>query len=196
MDRIVIAIRPTPSDEGLLRVEDPMQQVVDAVGVLKEAEKSLVARHEAFEWRLERASTNSPFTVVAVADARNPSADVTEPARRVRSAVSSGMRTLLRREPPPPWMTQGALGIARNVLTRTQNGVARTEIDFSPDTEDRDALIIDRETADVAINAIAALNLLFDESDLPAREAFGEIEGAMVAAGCYRNRPTWPNRSI
>jgi len=44
------------------------------------------------------------------------------------------------------------------------------------------------------INAIAALNL-FDDADIPEREAFGEIEGVMVAAGRYRNRPAIQIRS-
>ena len=29
MDRLVITIHPTPSDEGLLRVSDAMEQVID-----------------------------------------------------------------------------------------------------------------------------------------------------------------------
>ena len=76
MGRIVITIRPTPSDEGLLRVEDAMQQVLDAIKLFERAEKALVSPQEAFEWRLERASAGSPFTVVAVAEPLNPTMDV------------------------------------------------------------------------------------------------------------------------
>jgi len=68
MDRLVITIHPTPSDEGLLRVSDAMEQVIDALRVFEQAERVLVSPEEYFEWRLERTSAGSPFTVVAAAE--------------------------------------------------------------------------------------------------------------------------------
>src|SRR6266481_2271399 len=88
MDHLVITIHPTPSDEGLLRVSDAMQQVIDALRVLEQAERVLVPPQDAFEWRLERASAGSPFTVIAVAEPVNPTADVTPHVVRVKAAVS------------------------------------------------------------------------------------------------------------
>jgi hypothetical protein len=35
MDRLVITIHPTPSDEGLLRVSEAMEQVIDALRVFE-----------------------------------------------------------------------------------------------------------------------------------------------------------------
>ena len=90
--------------------------------------------------------------------------------------------------------TDGA-AIAREILTRTLNGVGGTEIDFEPEAPTVDRILIDREQADTGIRAFAAQHLLDVRSDLPDREAFGEIEGVMVAAGRYRNRPAIQIRS-
>jgi hypothetical protein len=91
---------------------------------------------------------------------------------------------------------EGAI-IARGMLTRTLNGVGATEIDFGqdPSSNTPDILRIDRAEADAGIRAVAAQNLLDVQSDLPDREAFGEIEGVMLAAGRYRNRPAIQLRS-
>jgi hypothetical protein len=91
MDRLVITIHPTPSDEGLLRVSDAMEQVIDALRVFEQAERVLVSPEEYFEWRLERASAGSPFTVVAVAD---PLKDAAQAHRDLESRKTVGSTVL------------------------------------------------------------------------------------------------------
>jgi hypothetical protein len=189
MDRLVITIHPTPSDEGLLRVSDAMQQVIDALRVLEQAERALVSPQELFEWRLERASTASPFTVVAVAEPVDPTVNATPHVRRVKAEVSRGLRDFIIRGTPPRWMDPEGMLAFRRMLSRNQNGVGRTDIDFDTGIgNEPDVMSIDREQADAGIRAIAALNIM-DLEDLPERESFGEIEGIMVAAGRYRGRP-------
>jgi|SRR5215831_12161754 len=188
MDRLVITIHPTPSDEGLLRVADAMQQVVDALRVIEQAERALVPPQELFEWRLERASTASPFTVVAVAESVDPTVNVTPHVMRVKTEVSRGLREFIVRGTPPRWMDAEGMLAFRRVLSRNQNGVGRTDIDFEMAGNETDLVWIDRAQAAAGIRAIAALNIM-DLEDLPERESFGEIEGVMVAAGRYRGRP-------
>src|SRR6266545_7233325 len=118
MDRLVITIHPTPSDEGLLRVSDAMQQVIDALRVLEQAERVLVPPQDTFEWRLEHAEARSPFTVVAVAEPVNPIADVTPHVRRVKAEVSRGMRDFISRGTPPPWMDPEGMIAFRRLLVR------------------------------------------------------------------------------
>ena len=122
MDRIVITIRPTSSDEGLLRVTDAMQQVIDAVHLLERAERALVSPSAVFEWRLERATANSPFTVVAVAEPLNRSVDATPSVRRIKSEVSRGLRSFIARSSPPEWMDKDSIDIAKEIFFRNQNG--------------------------------------------------------------------------
>ena len=185
MDRVVITIHPEPSDEGLLRVAEAMQQVIDALKIFAEADRAIGTPHQAFEWKLERASTNTPFTVVALAEAKNPTVDVSAHVRRVKAEVSSGVRNLIVRGEAPPWMSPEVITVVKELFTRNKNGIARTDIDFEAAAE---PLTIDREGADAGLRAIEAINAI-DTSDLPEREAFGEVEGVMIAAGRYRNRP-------
>lgn len=161
-----------------------MQQVIDLIRLHEEAARAIASPQEAFEWRLERASASSPFTVVAVAEPLDPHVDVDTQVMRVKSEVSSGMRSLMQHDSPPWWMGRDAIDLARSVFGRTANGIAVTEIEFAP----TERVAIDRPHASAAIEAIAGLNAISLE-DLPEREAFGEIQGQMVAAGRYRNRP-------
>lgn len=185
MDRVVITIHPTVSDDRLLSVADAMQQVLDHMTLFEDAQLALGEPPNArFEWRLEKASTNSPFTVVAVAQAANPAVNVSAPARRVKAEVSRGLRSLIERGVPPPWMTQNSLAVAKNIFARNLNGIGTTDINF----EDGDVLSITPVEAKAGINTLDALNVMAFEQDLAPRVSFGEIEGVMLAAGRYRNR--------
>ncbi|MBZ9843884.1 hypothetical protein [Mesorhizobium sp. CA5] len=184
MDRIVITVRPTVSDDKLLSVTDAMQQVLDHMKLFEVAQQSLGDPHSRFEWRLEKASTNSPFTVVAVAQASNPSVNVSAMAKRVKAEVSGGLRSLMTRGAPPQWMTQETFAIAKGIFARNLNGIGETDIDF----EDGDLISITPELAKAGINTLEAFNVMDFEQSIAARQSFGEIEGVMLAAGRYRNR--------
>lgn len=189
MERFVITIRPTPTDEGLLRVDDAMQQVIDALKLFQAAQRDLGAESR-FDWRLERASTSSPFTVVALAEATERGADVSEYVKQVNSAVSLGMRNLVERGEPPAWLDTDALQAARNLLARNSNGIGETDIDVGIEGEE---VAIDHAKAERGMRALAGRYAI--DVDLPERIAFGEIEGVMVAAGRYRNQPAIQIRS-
>jgi hypothetical protein len=190
-NRIVIKISPKPSGDGLLRVEDAMLQVIDMLKMCEQAERGLGEPQRAFEWRLERASTASPFTVTALAEPLEPGTDISAHVRRVKSEVSQGLRGIIKRGVVPNWMDLQATGSVQNFFHRNQNGVGNTEIDFEID----DVLLIDRSEADAGVKAIAARTAIDVSADLIDREAFGEIEGVMVAAGRYRNQPAISIRS-
>lgn len=197
MDHIVITIRPAPSDAGLLRVGDAMQQVIDAIKLIEQAQRAIVSPQNSFDWKLERASTASPFTVVAVAEAINPNVvDVGPQVQRVKTEVAYGLRNFITRGERPSWMDAESVKVARSIFSRTQNGIGGTDIDFDLGPQNPPAIVsIDREAANAGIRAIEALNILDIEADLPERQAFGEIEGVMIAAGRYRNRPAITVRS-
>ena len=184
-ERIVIKIIPPPPDEGLLRVSDAMLQVIDTLKLFEEAEKESGEDYPAFEWRLERASTASPeFTVTAVAEPIEPNVEISTHVRKLKSEVSQGVRNLIRVGQVAAWMNLQPASPVQNFLHRNLNGIGTTEISF----EDNDVVSIDRAAADVGASAIEARTAI-DLFDLPEREAFGEVEGVMVAAGRYRNQP-------
>jgi hypothetical protein len=173
MEHLVITIHPAPSDEGLLRVSDAMQQVMDALNLFEEAKRAIASPRESFEWRLERASTNSPFTVVAVAEAMDPTADVSAQVRRVKSEVSSGIRKLIQDRQPSWWMGPEAIKLAQSIFARTQNGIGSTEIEFEP----TEKIAIDRTEADAGIKAIKGINAINKVNTLE-QPAFGQVRVA------------------
>jgi hypothetical protein len=186
MDRVVITIHPTVSDAGLLSVADAMQQVLDSMRLFEDAQTALGTPNESFEWKLEKASTNSPFTVVAIAQPVNHSVDISVAVSRVKQNVSDGIRDLIERGATAPWMTQGSVAIATNIFARNRNGIGETSIEFDVDN----VVSIKRQQAEAGIRAIESINVMMLDQDIPARVSFGEIEGVMVAVGRYRNRPS------
>jgi hypothetical protein len=184
MDRVVITIHPTASDEKLLSVTDAMQQVLDSIKLFDDAQQAMGDPHTHFDWKLEKASTNSPFTVIAVAQATNPAVDVSAAVRRVKNDVAEGIRNLITLGTPPRWMTQGSFTTAKNIFVRNLNGVGETDIDF----DEGHVISIKKDQASAGINALNALNIMDFDQELAPRLSFGEIEGVMVAAGRYRNR--------
>ncbi len=162
-----------------------MQQVVDLLRLHEVVERRRGRPHEAFEWRLERASAKSPFTVVALADPIDPAIDVSEHVAAVKEEVAVGYRELLERGEPPRWMDAEAEPIVRRLLVRSQNGIARTELQMFRGVE---PVVIDRERATRGISALEGMAPLA-ELVTPEREAYGEVAGQLVAVGRYRKQP-------
>jgi hypothetical protein len=185
MERLKITVHPLSSDAELLRVADAMQQIIDYLKLLEEAERAMASPEESFEWRLESASTRSPFTVVAVAEPYNHTARVDQHAQKVKAEFAKGMRKLIRDKEVPWWMSPDGLNVARAIFTRSQTRIRNTEIQVAAN----DTLTIDRFEAEAGAKAIAAVTAISLDADIGERIAFGEIEGVMVAAGRYRNKP-------
>lgn len=185
MERLIITIHPANSDQGLLSVEDAMQQVLDVVRLHNEAQQAISSPSEAFVWRLERASANSPFSVVALAEAADPTVDIEPFVRRAKHEVSAGLRRLARDGEPSPWMGPEAIRLARCVFERNRNGIGTTEVGFGDD----DAFAIDPKLADSGLRAVSGIDAINIEARVGDRRAWGEIEGVMVAVGRYRNKP-------
>jgi hypothetical protein len=169
-----------------LRVEDAFQQVLGALKLFEQAQRSLGNPHAAFVWRLEKASTESPFSVVAVADPIDPAIDVTPQVICAKALVATGVRNLVARAEPPSWLPRETVPVVKELFARNLNGIGSTEIDF--ETPTIDLLTINRTEASAGLRAIEAINP-FDPSDIPERTAYGEVEGQMLAIGRYNRRP-------
>jgi len=186
-ERIVITISPSSTENGLLRVDEAMQQVIDSIRLFEQAERKLSDLPEnAVEWKLESASASSPFRVVALAKSADKNVDITTHVRKVKTEVSHGLRALIERGERPAWLDAEAMGVARNLFDRNQNGIGVTEFDFEMEGE---AISITSVKAVAGTKALEAIDIIGAAADLPEREAFGEVEGVMLAAGKYRSRP-------
>jgi hypothetical protein len=185
MERLIITIHPAESDEGMLGVSDAMQQVLDLIRLYEQADQGGDDPDStSYVWRLESASTNSPFRISALAEARDLVTDVTPRVQRAKAAVSSGLRGLVERNELAPWMGREAMAVARSMFARNQNGIGLTEIAF----DDQNRLVINRGVADSGIRAIEAIDPTSLDVVVGSREAWGEIQGTMVAAGRYKNK--------
>src|SRR5215213_8871462 len=122
MDRIVITIHPKPSDDALLSVKDAFQQVLDTLNLFEDAHRALGAPQSTFEWKLERASTNTPFTVYAIPEAVDPAIDIAPYLEHTKAEVARGIEDVIRGE-PPRWMSSNGAGTVRNFFARNVNGV-------------------------------------------------------------------------
>lgn len=181
---VVVTVSPSSAEhEGRLTVEDALEQVLDFLRIAEDAAASLARPHEAFVWYLKSASTNSPLTVVAVAEPVNPSVDVTSHVAAVKQATARVFRVVARGEPPPNWLSQSGAQAMRDFFHRNANGISVTVLDFN----DGQRVEIDDSQAATAVSSfIEPLQLL---EALPARSAHGEIDGRLIAVGRWRNKP-------
>lgn len=188
MEKLVIRIHPRESDEGLLRVADAMEQVLDLLRLHDAARGGVARTEEPFEWRLERAATNSPLTITARAEPRDPHANVDDYVRLVTREFRAGFDDLVRRGTPAWWMDPDSVSTAARILERNENGVGLTEV--VPQGQDVvEPLRIDRDTAVAGIKAIAGVDVLSIEAMTGESEAWGEVRGVLVNAGVYRRQP-------
>jgi hypothetical protein len=170
----------------LLRVDDALQQVLDFLRVADDAKASLGRVHEDFEWRLESARTNSPFTVTAIAEPTDPAVDIFEHAHRVKQTTAKAIEDCSEGSLAPAWLSVEGADALSAFFLRNMNGVAGTVIDFEGD---RGSLEITKERAENALPVLGRLPINVGIEDIPPRIAYGELDGRMVAVGRYYNRP-------
>jgi hypothetical protein len=174
----------------MLRVDDALQQVLDFLKLSDDAKALLEVGEAAFEWRLEWASTNSPFTLSAIAEpvgAELP--DVVEYAEGIKLRVSGALQDCASGLPPPRWLSPHSARALVSLFRRNANGLASTLIDFDGTAP---AIEIDRALAEKVVPTLEIEMVhLLQEVEIPVRYAYGELDGRIVSAGRYRNRPAF-----
>jgi hypothetical protein len=183
-ETVTIIIYPSGADADALTVSDAMQQVLDAFALLSRAEGPGSPQ---IVWRLERASTNSPLTVSALAESTDPLGDVDREARLAKAAVSDGLAGILHGRERAPWIDHAAEEIVGRVLRRTLNGIGRTDIYFGDDTP---PIVIDHRSAlkgTSFLEKIAAEEAALVE-DLTHTE-YGTIEGDVLGLTKHYRKP-------
>ncbi len=183
--RIKIVIRPSPSDDARLTVEDAMRQVLDALDVLNASKSHAIKPDEdSFVWRLEKASTNSPFTIEAVADPLRSNVDITAAVRKTKAEAIETLRGVTSGQSPPFWITRDASGALSRIAQRTMNGIGATLVDCF----DFPAVEITRNDAPRMLEAVRASDP-FVEISTPRRVAYGDIDGRLIAVGTHYRSP-------
>jgi hypothetical protein len=163
-NKVRLVVYPSGSGDDTLTVSDAMQQVLDHFALLSKAEARDPSSNAKVVWKLESASTNSPFTIEASAISSNPEVSVVRQALQARRTMSNDLTRLYRGEAKPDWFDDEAEGAMRRIIERSLNGIARTDF--------------------VAEDAKEAAEI----EDL-SRKEFGSIEGQLDSLRPYNNKP-------
>ena len=186
--RIVITVKPTSAHDGRLRVDDAMQQILDFLRVADDAKAHLGWAGFDFEWRLEKASTNSPFTLTAVAE---PIAEDVEPeaiighVQEVERATVAAFRDVSRGMPAPSWLSEDGAASLAQIHRRTLSGISATKFAFNPDVGE---IEVANEHASTALSVLDR-EMPSAPTRFPPRVVHGEIAGRMVSVSRWRNYP-------
>lgn len=173
-ERITITIRPSGSHPDVLTIDDAMRQVLDIF--------QLIESLPGLEWKLVRATTNTPLQVQGEAVSFEPSVDVTVVARAQKQKLARNLREIARGEMPVD--PDFNIAVAKRFLSRNLNGVGSTEIDL----EIGEPIAVTPSVAQIAIDSLNKKEGgLFDAP--VAREEVGSVEGLLSDVGTHYNIP-------
>jgi hypothetical protein len=187
-ETITIVVHPSGADADTLTVSDAMQQVLDIFSLLSRAEAQRIGSQQVV-WRLESASTNSPFTVSAIAVASDPLGIVDNEAHIAKATLEEGWSGVINAREKAPWIDHDTEQIMRRILTRSLNGIGRTDIRFGDDTP---PVILDHQAAlraDNFLKLVAAEEEALIE-DL-TRTEYGAAEGDVTNITTHYRKPAF-----
>lgn len=187
-ETVTIIVHPSGADSDNLTVSDAMQQVLDIFALLAKAEAERIGS-EHVVWRLQSASTNSPFTVSAIAVASDPVGIVDREAHAAKIALCQGWNGLLNAREKASWIDQPTEQIVQRILSRSLNGIGRTDIRFDDETPD---VVIDHPAALRADNylKLMAAEAAAAEEDL-TRAEYGGVEGYVTDITTHYRKPAF-----
>lgn len=183
--RIIVTVRPGAGHDGRLRVDDALLQIIDFLRLADEAKLALGRSDQDFEWLLDSASTNSPFTLVAVARPIDPTVDISMSVREVKRETAAAMSKFISGDQVPGWVTPEGYSSIHSIVMRTANGIDATNFDFDQEAE---SLNISHSIA-VQVLPNLAEQVHIAASDIPARTAHGEVSGVLGSVGRWRGKP-------
>lgn len=174
VERIKITVRASGAHPDVLTVQDAMRQVLNFFEMLENV--------PGVEWKLAKASTNSPLYIEGEAVSLEPSVDVTVVARAQKQNLAKNLREITSgRFPPDP---DFPIKSARKFLARNLNGIGLTEIDL----EIGEPIIVTPRVAQDAIHVLEGRpSALFEARRV--REEVGSVEGTLQDVGTHYNIP-------
>jgi hypothetical protein len=168
--KITLRIRARgPTDSPT--VDDLLAQLRDYFDILGGVEEAIAEDgRRAIEWRIVKATTNTPITLEAVAFPKEFAVNIDRRAEIVVRQTAIGLNTLQRGGERPSHFTDNVLLRAEKIFERVTNGLDETTIDHGPDMP---ALVI---TPVLAKTAAANTRSVLTPKAKPYRE-LGSIEG-------------------
>ena len=179
-DKIVVVIEPTSPSERL-DIADAFQQVLDYLRLVE-----LAASEDAdFDWKLERASTNSPFTVVAYTPVGGAAAKNQQSLAVAQRRTEEGLRELATGK-VPTWMRKRQRNAARRIARRFHDNIGRMSL--KADEASKGAFLLNRSLARQALTTLDKVDGI-EEVIVPKHTSYGEIEGLLLGVGSYYSSP-------
>lgn len=174
---VKITVRASEAHPDVLTVQDAMRQVLDIFAMLQGDDAGV-------EWKLLRASTNSPFHIEGEAVSFIPNVDISVIARAQKTALARNLREVVSgRTPNDP---EFEIKTAKGLLARNLNGIGSTEIDLGLG----EPIVVTPTVARVAIQALDRSPATSDLFEMPhPRDEIGSIEGKLLTLGTHWNHP-------
>jgi hypothetical protein len=179
-DKIVVTIEPSAPSERL-DIADAFQQVLDYLRLIE-----LAASEDAdFDWKLERATTNSPFTVVAYTPVGSVAAKHQQSLAVAQRKTEDGLKELARGH-VPTWMRKRQRNAARRITRRFHDNIGRMSLKTEEDA--KGAFLLNRQLAAKALTTLDKVDGI-EEIAVPKHTSYGEIEGLLLGVGSYYSSP-------
>ena len=180
--KVTFTVEPSEAHHEILTVRDAFQQAIDFFDLLTdEADKHVV-------WKLEMASTNSPFTCQGVpVDVRTWAGAHAYVEERV-SIVERNFRRIAEGKDFDDAFPREKLETAQRILRRNMNGVGLTRATFFDDAEavELSQNVATRYFEHVLTPAESLHSFLFSRT---SRREIGSLEGRIVEIGTDYEAP-------
>ena len=180
--KVTLTVEPSEAHHEFLTIQDAFQQAIDFFDLLTdEADKYVV-------WKLEMASTNSPFTCQGEpVDVRTRAGAYALVEERV-NIVERNFRRIAEGKDFDDAFPPEKLEIAKRILRRNMNGVGLTRATFS---EDAEAVEVSQNNAmryfEHVLTPVESLHsFLFSRT---SRREIGSLEGRIVDIGTDYETP-------
>ena len=179
-DKIVVTIEP-PKPNERLDVAEAFKQVLDFLELVEQA----AGESAHFDWKLEKAFTNSPFTVVAFTpgSARAVARGASLPVAQTR--VQNGLNELSDGA-VPPWMNKRQRTTARKIMKRYRGGIGRVAL--KTDEAAKRQFFFNSTMAAKALTTLEKVDGV-EDIFVPAHRGYGEVEGTLLEVSDFRGKP-------
>jgi len=180
--KVTFTVKPSAAHHDVLSIQDAFQQAIDFFDLLtNEAEGNVI-------WRLEMASTNTPFTCQGEpVDTRTWAAAHTLVEERVQ-AVEQNFVRLAEGKALDDSFPKEKVAVVRRMLERNRNGIGLSVARFS---EEAEPVQISQDTANRCFGEVLAPveslhSYLFPRT---SRREVGSVEGRLVDIGTDYDEP-------
>ena len=180
-EKVTVTVRASGAHPDVLTVQDAMRQVLDVFDLLTSGPDG----GQGVQWRLVKATTNSPFYAEGEAVSFEPAVNISVVARAQKVTAALGLRQIAEGHLPDQW-DDNRLKAAKRIYQRNLNGVGSTDIDF----QNVEKVSVTPRFAQSAIAVLAAATPALALYDMArAKGEVGSVEGVFEHLSTYRNQP-------